>query len=156
MPPGKALFYFHFVWLIYFLTSVKELYNCGVNNVSIFYIFLAHRYRLEIPEPCTIFIPAWGSNWGYSHDQINRDSSGAYVLRPEREDKRLIKTRKMLHSARRWWTHFVCVCFCGCGWQNPEYPQLELHGWRRHYTGHGIGNLGSPFYICGLALNRYR
>ena len=28
----------------------------------------------------------------------------------------------------------------------PEYPQLELHGWRRHYTG-GIGVLGSPFYI---------
>ena len=42
------------------------------------------------PRTCAVCIPAWGSNWGYlgfSHDQNNCDSSGAYVLRSEREGK---------------------------------------------------------------------
>ena len=27
------------------------------------------------------------------------------------------------------------VCFCVCGQQKPEDPQLKPHGWRCHYTG---------------------
>ena len=38
---------------------------------------------------------------------------------------------KMLDGARRLWTHLFCVC----GRQKPEDPQIEPHGWRRHYTG---------------------
>ena len=41
----------------------------------------------------------------------------------------------MLHSTWRSWAHLFCVCFCVCGRQKPKDPQLELHGWRRHYTG---------------------
>ena len=41
------------------------------------------------PRTYTIFIPARGSNWGYSDfpHQNNHGSSGAYVLRSERENK---------------------------------------------------------------------
>ena len=46
-------------------------------------------------------------------------------------------------------THFVCVCFHVRGQQKPKYPQLELQGWRRHYTGR-YRNIG----ISGLYLWR--
>ena len=61
-----------------------------------------------------------------SRDQNNRDSLGTYVLQPEPEE--------MTQGTQRSWTHFVCVCFRVCSRQKPEYHQLELHGWRRHYT----------------------
>ena len=35
----------------------------------------------------------------------------------------------------RSWKAFVCICFHVCGRQTHKYPQLGLHGWRRHYTG---------------------
>ena len=62
---------------------------------------------------------------------------------------------EMQHSARRWWTHFVCVSFRQCGQQKPAY----LCNWRSMaddaITWHGIGVLGSPFYICGLNIHAY-
>ena len=79
--------------------------------------------------------PDKGSNWG----------SGAYVLRSEHEDKHAWTA----HSAQRSWVHFVCrFCFRMGSWQKLEHSQMELHGWRRHYTRDGIGVLGSPFCIC--------
>ena len=45
-----------------------------------------------------------------------------------------IDTCKMPYGGRRSCMHFVCVCLRVCGRQKPEYPQLELHGWRRHWT----------------------
>ena len=80
--------------------------------------------------------PCMGLKWGvfeFPPDQNNRNSSGAFhVLRSEREGKHI---RETPHGTRRSWTHFVCVCFCLCGRQNPKYLQLELHGWQHHYTG---------------------
>ena len=46
-----------------------------------------------------------------------------------------INTCETPHGEWRSCTDFVCVCFCAYGRQKPEYPQLELHGWRHHYTG---------------------
>ena len=46
-----------------------------------------------------------------------------------------INTCEMPHRVRRSWMHFVCICFHVRDRQKPEYPQLKLHGWRRHYTG---------------------
>ena len=42
-----------------------------------------HRFRLEIRDFGTIFLPACGSNWGclgFSRNQDNHDSSGGYVI----------------------------------------------------------------------------
>ena len=57
-----------------------------------------------------------------------------------------IDTRETSNGSQRSWTHFVCICFCVCGRLKPEFPHLELHGWRRHYTEQ-YRSLGSPFYI---------
>ena len=46
-----------------------------------------------------------------------------------------INTHEAPHGTRRSWIYFVCVGFQVCGWQKQENPQLELHGWRRHYKG---------------------
>ena len=84
------------------------------------------------------FLPAWGSNWGYlgfSHDQSNADSSGAYVTCIYCGLSVQINMREIPHGAQSSWVHFDCVCFCMCGQQKSKYPQLELHGCRRHYTG---------------------
>ena len=86
------------------------------------------------PGTCAILIPAWGSNWGYSgfsREQNNRDSSGAYVLRSEREDK---------HAWNAAWRAkfvgaFCCLCFRVHGRQKTQIPPIgapwlttPLHG----------------------------
>ena len=53
----------------------------------------------------------------------------------------------MLHRARRWWTHFVYVCFRVCDWQKPEYSQFEPMA-DDAITQGGIQGLGSPLYTC--------
>ena len=30
------------------------------------------------------------------------------------------------HVCKDHGVHYVCICFCVCGVQGPEYPQLEL------------------------------
>ena len=106
---------------------MTELYNCGVNNVSIFNGFLAHRYRLEIPEPAPS-LSLHGAPIGvFARSNFNRDSSGAYVLRSEREDKRLIKRVKRC-TAQEDGGHilfvFVSACVDGKTLNTPK----ELHG----------------------------
>ena len=83
------------------------------------------------PRTCAIFILARCSNWrslGFSHNQINRGSSGAchlHLLRSKREDK---------HAQNAAWRTKImgllfCVCFYLCSRQTPEDPQFEPHGW---------------------------
>ena len=73
--------------------------------------------RPEIPEPVPSLSrhgdPIEGYS-GFSHDQNNRDSLSAYVLRSGR-----------VWSVKTW------------------IPQLELHGWQRHYT---------EWYSSGISL----
>ena len=101
------------------------------------------------PRTCTIFIPAWGSNWEYSSfssDQSNCGSSGANVLQSDREDC------KTSHGVRRSWTHFVCVCFHVCSSKNPNI--LNLSSVADDAIAHGsIQGLGSPLYIYGSNLH---
>ena len=97
------------------------------------------------PRTCSIFIQALGSNWGYtgfSRDQNNCDSSGAYGLRQSVK----INKRETLHGTRRSWMHFVWGCFCLCGRQKPKYPHLSP------ITQGDIRGLGSSLYmyICGM------
>ena len=44
------------------------------------------------------------------------------------------------------------ICFAMRLWleKKPKDPQIEPHGWRRHYMGWYIGGLSSQVYICGL------
>ena len=80
---------------------------------------------------------------GFSRDQNNRDSSGAYVLRSEREDKHAWNAA--------WCAKFVgafCLRLFPRAWSaKTRYPQFELHGGDA-ITRSGIGVLGSPVYIC--------
>ena len=54
---------------------------------------------------------------------------------------------EMLQGAQRSWAHFVCVCFCMCGRQKPEYPNWSSMA-DGTITQGGIGGLGSPVLIC--------
>ena len=111
------------------------------------------------PRTWAILIPAWGSNWGslgFSRNQNNRGSSGAYVTCMYCGLSVKTITRKKPHGARRSWTHLLCVCFCVCGRQKPEDPKIEPHGWRCHYTGRhsrsGISGQGSNYFLLHLVL----
>ena len=75
------------------------------------------------PRTGTIFILAWGSNWGnsgFSGEQNNRDSTGAYVLWSERE------TGVKCYTACRNHEHilfaFVSTCVVS---KNPNIPNLS-------------------------------
>ena len=130
-------------------THSPGLHNPLWHNLSIVFLFVAarvrllfvnmrniSRYRPEIPEPAPSLsrhghgAPIGGYS-GFSRDQNNRDSSGAYVLRSEREDKHAERPQAREDRGRILFAFVSCVC----GRQKPEYPQLELHGWRRHYMG---------------------
>ena len=43
-------------------------------------------------------------------------------------------THKILRGAQRSWTQLFCICFCACGRQKPEDPQIQPYCWRRNYT----------------------
>lgn len=43
------------------------------------------------------------------------------------------------------WTHFVCVS--KCGWRNPKYPQLAIHGWQCYCMGQ-YRNSGILLCLC--------
>ena len=45
------------------------------------------------------------------------------------------KKRKTPQGTRRLWWRLFCIYFCVCGSQKHEDPQIEHHGWRRHYPG---------------------
>ena len=86
-----------------------------------------HWYRLEIPEPTPSLFQHGaqiGGIWVFPAIKITvicqvRMYCGLRVK---------VDMPKTLYSARRSWMHFVCICFYVCGWQKPEYPQLELYG----------------------------
>ena len=49
----------------------------------------------------------------------------------------------------------ICFVFAfACGQQNPEDPQIEPHGWRRHYTGRyrKYGNSGVYLWMLSSSL----
>ena len=58
-----------------------------------------------------------------------------------------VNMHEALHSARRSWTHFVCVCVHVCGRQKPNYPNWSSTA-DDAITRGGTGVLGSLFYIC--------
>ena len=104
-------------------------------------------------RPCTIFIPAWGSIWGssgFSCNNNNRGSSGVQINCMYCGLSMKTIARYKPRGTQRSWAYLFCVCFCVCGRQKPEDPQIELHGWRRHYTGRYRESGISPS-ICGVA-----
>ena len=43
----------------------------------------------------------------------------------------------------------VCLCFCVCGRQKQECPQLEFHGWRCHYMeGYRSSGISGLYLWC--------
>ena len=62
------------------------------------------------PRTCAIFIPAWGSSWGYlgfSRYQHNCDSSGAYILRSERADKHVWNAARCMKMVDAFCLHLL-------------------------------------------------
>ena len=103
------------------------------------------------PRTCAIFIPTWGSIWGssgFSRNQNNRGSSGAYVTCMYCGLSVKTNTRKTPYGARRSWTHLFCICFCMCGRQKPLSPMAH-----DAITRGDIGGLESAAYICGDDFN---
>ena len=99
----------------------------------------------QISQNLRHFDSRMGSNWGhsgFSRNQNNRGSSRAYITCIYCGLSVKMNTRKTLHGAWRSWMHLLCVCFCVCGRQKPEYPDDAI-------TLGGIRVLGSPLYICG-------
>ena len=104
------------------------------------------------PRTCTILTLAWGSNWGYpvSPNQNNCGSSGAYVTCIYYGLSAEIHTRWNVAWCMKSWMHLFCVCFCVCGWQKPEYPNLSTMAdeaiTQGRYTRSGI----SLVYMCSV------
>ena len=92
------------------------------------------------PRICAILIPARGSNCGslgFSNNQNNRGSSGAYVTCSLSVKTNTRKTLQLF-------------CVCSCMWSaNPKTPELSPMADDAIPRG-GIGGLGSLVYICGL------
>ena len=100
---------------------------------------------------CIILILAWGSNWGssgFSRNQDNRGTSGAYVTCIYCGLSVKINTHIECRMAQRSWAHLFCVCFCACDRQKPEDPKFEPHGWRRHNTGRYRRSGIFHIYLC--------
>ena len=62
---------------------------------------------------------------------VNQAWLGVYVTCIYCSLSMKINMHEMPHGGQRLWMHFACVC----GGKKPKYPKLELHGWRRYYTG---------------------
>ena len=89
------------------------------------------------PRTCTIFIPAWGSNWeslNFSRIQNNYDSSSVYATCIYCDLSMKVSTGKTSHGTQRLWTHSLCICFCLWStktWRYPIWAPLlttPLHG----------------------------
>ena len=86
------------------------------------------------PRTCTIFISAWGSNWGssgFSCNQNNCDSSGAYATYIYSGLSVKINTYKMLNRAWKLWAHLFWHMWSAKTLRPPIWaPRLTrpLHG----------------------------
>ena len=60
-----------------------------------------------------------------SRNQNNRGSPGANITCIYRGLGVKMNKHKTPHGARRSRAHLLCVCFCVCGRQKPEYPNLS-------------------------------
>ena len=91
------------------------------------------------PRTCTIFVPAWGSNWGSSgvfpviKIHCNCGLSGVYATCINCSLNVKINMRKMLHSVQGSWAHFFMHVWSA---KNPNLSTGPIQGLR------------SPLYIC--------
>ena len=102
-----------------------RLKYCSLVPIVQLQLGFLHRYTREIPEPAPFLSRHGAQNWaslGFSCDQNNRDLSGAYATCDLNVK---IFTRKTLHGTPRLWTHLLCICFCVCGQQKPEHPNVS-------------------------------
>ena len=90
-----------------------------------------HRYRLKIPERAPSLsrhgAPIWGHS-SFSHDQNNRDLSGAYVTCIYCSLSVKINVREMLHGAQRSCEcilfAFVSMCVVGKNLNIPNRSSM--------------------------------
>ena len=101
---------------------------------------------------CAIFILAWGSKWGssgFSRNQNNRGSSGAYGTCIYCSLIVKISTHKTPHSAQRSWTHLFVFFLRVWSAKTQSTPNLSPMA-DDAITRGSIGGLGSPMYISVL------
>ena len=115
-----------------------------------------HIYTRD-PKTCTILIPALSSNWGpsgFSCNQDNSGSSGAYVTCMHCPLSVKTDTRKTSHGLRGSWTHllsnFSCVCMVNKNLKTPKLSSMADDA----ITQGGIG-LGFLVHICGLSTSKW-
>ena len=118
---------------------------------------LNHRYTSEIAEPAQLLSghgAQIGSLWGFSRNQNNCGSSGAYVTCIYCGVSVKIDLGKTTHGTRRSWTHLFCIRFCLWDRQKPKDPNLSPVADDSmaddSITQCGTRGLGSPLLICGL------
>ena len=101
-------------------------------------------------KTCIIYVPAWGSNWGFlgfSRNQNSRGSSGGYVTCI------YCGLRVKIHALNASWCakivdKFVLRLFLHVWSAKTWRPHFEPHGWRRHCTGWYTRSGISRVYLC--------
>ena len=99
------------------------------------------------PRICTSFIPAWGSNCGYSgfsSGQKNCDLSGACVLQSEHEDTHAWNTVRCAKIVDAILLVFVSACVVIENMNIPNWSSMADDPILQSI----IGVLGSPFCNC--------
>ena len=82
---------------------------------------MAHRYRLEIPEPAPSLF-RHGARIGGIRVFLKIKITVIRQVRMYCGLSMNIDMRETQYGARRSWIHFVCVCFHVCGRQNRNTP----------------------------------
>ena len=119
--------------------------STGITGQNLVRVY--HRYRPAIPEPAPFLSQrgaAIGGIWVFSCYQNNCDSWGAYVLRPEREDKHVWICRTARKDCGRILFVFVSMCLVGKNLNIPSWSSMAVDA----ITWGGIEVLGSLFYFC--------
>ena len=108
-----------------------DLFTCVKNWIN---FSGNHRYRPEVPEPVPSLSQHGAQIGGIQVFSVIKIT----VIRQVHMYCGLsvkINKHEMLHGTRRSWTHFVCICFCVCGWQKLGIPSIgapwlmtRLHG----------------------------
>ena len=131
-------------WMKHTLLGTND-HPCVIMTKTECKIRNGHRYRPEIPDPgLELQLEVLGF---FPTIKI-------FVIRQVCVYCDLINMHETPHGTWRLWTHFVCVCFCVCGWQKPEHPNWSSVA-DDAITRGSIGALGSPLYICGNGSTRW-
>ena len=109
-----------------------------------------HRYTREAQNLHHSY-PSMGLKFGvfgFSRNQNNHGSSGAYVTCIYCSSLRVKMTCVKWNAAWRLKIHLFCIWSCMCGRQKPRRPTIWAPCLTNAFTGDDIWEIGSLLYIC--------